>query len=59
MTMASQQLKLINDHYPSVKARASYAYTIVITKHLLAVLLANIDTPLQRRLPLVFTRGSQ
>jgi hypothetical protein len=49
--MASQQLKLMNDIYPSIKARASDPYTIVTTKHLLAVLPANIDTPLRRRNP--------
>jgi hypothetical protein len=49
--MASQQLKLMNEFYPSIRARASYAYTIVTTKHLLAVLHSNIDIPLQRRSP--------
>jgi hypothetical protein len=47
--MASQQLKLMNDIYASIKARASDAHTILTTKHPLAVLPANIDTPVQRR----------
>ena len=49
--MASQQLKLMIDVCPSIKARASYPYTIVTTKHLLGALPANIDIPLQRRSP--------
>ena len=47
--MTSQQLKLMSDVYPSIKAPATYVYTIETTEHLLAVLPADIDIPLQRR----------
>jgi len=46
--MASQQLKLMNHIYASIKARASYARTILTTKQPLAVMPANIAPPVQR-----------